>query len=289
MVPLTLVMVIDALDECESEEDIDSIIQLFNQAGKLDTISLRLFITSRPEIHIQSSFDGISRDQNSAFQRHDLHKVKISNSDDDDITKFLRHNIPPIAQKHRLGRDWPGEACTKRLAEKSDGLFIYAATACRFLSDLRLSKTEVERRLQIIFEDQYGKLTPLNILDLINTQILQISVIGHTLDEEKEERCRLFQKVVGALITLFKPLCIEDIAKLLSEDISDVESTFQRLHSAISGGQDRASPVHLLHLSFLDFLLDEKRCIVGEFLISQKDVHDSLLKVCLATLSSTLK
>ncbi|KAJ5727438.1 hypothetical protein N7493_005258 [Penicillium malachiteum] len=103
MVPLTLVLVIDALDECESEKDIDTVIQLFNQAAVLDTISLRLFITSRPDIHIHSSFDGISEEQNSAFQAHELQKVKISNSDDDDdITKFLRFKIPPIAQKRRL-------------------------------------------------------------------------------------------------------------------------------------------------------------------------------------------
>ncbi|KAJ5634313.1 hypothetical protein N7528_002155 [Penicillium herquei] len=263
MVPLTLVMVIDALDECESEEDIDSVIQLFNQAEVLDTISLRLFITSRPELHIHSSFDGISEEQTSAFQVCELQKVKISKSYDDDITKFLRYKIPPIAQKHRLEKGWPGEERTKQLAEKSDGLFIYAATACRFLGDLRLSKTEVERRLQIIFQDKYGKLTPLNSLDLIYTQILQVSVIGHTLDEEKEERCRLFQRIVGALITLFKPLCIEDIANLLSEDTTDVESTFQRLSSAISGDE--------------------------EFLISPKEVHESLLKDCLDTLSFTLK
>ncbi|KAJ5364524.1 uncharacterized protein N7496_010237 [Penicillium cataractarum] len=289
LVQLTLVIVIDALDECEDDEDIDSIIQLFNQVDMLSTISLRLLLTSRPEIRIQSSFNSISNDPRSAFQKNELQKVNVVNIDDDDITKFVSFELDRIAQKHNMGKDWPGKEQIKKLAEKSDGLFIYAATACRFLSSSRLAKNERERRLQMIFEGKCDESTPQHSLDLIYTQILQISVIGEALDEEKEERCRLFQKVVGALITLFTPLCIEDISKLLAENKSDIESIFQRLHSAISGGEDRASPVRLLHLSFRDFLLDDQRCLAQSFLISQRDVHDLLLTDCLHVLSATLK
>lgn len=103
------------------------------------TPSLRLFITSRPEGHIQSSFNFISRTSthpSSTFHKHELHKVAVTDSDayDNDITKFLTHELRPIAQRRVLVENWPGEEYIRRLSEKSGGLFIYTVTVCRFLS-----------------------------------------------------------------------------------------------------------------------------------------------------------
>ena len=53
---LGLVIVIYALDECEQDEDIKIILQLLARTKCLGPISLRTFVTSRPELPIRLGF-----------------------------------------------------------------------------------------------------------------------------------------------------------------------------------------------------------------------------------------
>ena len=50
---LTLTLVIDALDECEHEEDIGTLLQLFIEAKDITKANLKVFVTSRPETPIR--------------------------------------------------------------------------------------------------------------------------------------------------------------------------------------------------------------------------------------------
>jgi hypothetical protein len=54
--PMTLIFVVDALDECESEDDFRVILQLFAESKESSTFQLRLFVTSRPELPINTQF-----------------------------------------------------------------------------------------------------------------------------------------------------------------------------------------------------------------------------------------
>ena len=67
----TIVVVVDALDECDREEDATTIIGLLPQAKKLSSVRLKFFITSRPEFPILLQFDKIS----GTYQDLALHKV----------------------------------------------------------------------------------------------------------------------------------------------------------------------------------------------------------------------
>src|SRR6266702_8708233 len=53
---LELVIIIDALDECERDEDIRAILQLLSRTRGLKPVALRVFVTSRPELHIRLGF-----------------------------------------------------------------------------------------------------------------------------------------------------------------------------------------------------------------------------------------
>src|SRR6202008_1684537 len=57
--PLRLVVVIDAPDECERDEDVKLIIFLLSQAKNLRLVRLRIFMTSRPELPIRLGFENI--------------------------------------------------------------------------------------------------------------------------------------------------------------------------------------------------------------------------------------
>jgi archaellum biogenesis ATPase FlaH len=54
--PSSYILIVDALDECDSEDDIRMILQLLTEARTLKTVRLRVFLTSRPEIPIRHGF-----------------------------------------------------------------------------------------------------------------------------------------------------------------------------------------------------------------------------------------
>ncbi|KAE8363618.1 hypothetical protein BDV27DRAFT_158635 [Aspergillus caelatus] len=66
-----LVIVIDALDECDGDNDIRAILQLLPHVQELNSIRLRFFITSRPYSSIQRGFQSIRN----SYQDLNLHSA----------------------------------------------------------------------------------------------------------------------------------------------------------------------------------------------------------------------
>lgn len=58
---LPLVLVVDALDECNKDQDIKQVLQLLAEAKTLKTVQLQFFLSSRPETPIQLGFRNMSR------------------------------------------------------------------------------------------------------------------------------------------------------------------------------------------------------------------------------------
>ncbi|WEW56389.1 hypothetical protein PRK78_001832 [Emydomyces testavorans] len=292
LLPLTLVLVIDALDECEPEEcHLSILFELIKQTQQLGTIRLRLFITSRPEVHILKSFHAILK---GIVHEDELHKISIiapadRNGLKDDITKFVEHELAKIARSHNLAAGWPGETKIRELACKADGLFIFAATACRFLAGARLTKSRIEVRLNMVFDGRVTESSPQESLDGIYSRILQFSLIGNAVDEEKDEIYSMFKLIVGSIILLIEPLSTSALSSLLSSSRSTIEETLEALSSLLSMGTTETSTVQLLHLSFRDFLLDQQRCKSEGFWIAQEPGHSNLLQNCLAVLSDVLR
>jgi NACHT domain len=57
---LSVAIVIDALDECEQEKDIGTVLRLLSCVKKAGSIRLRILVTSRPELLIRLGFKKIS-------------------------------------------------------------------------------------------------------------------------------------------------------------------------------------------------------------------------------------
>lgn len=55
----TLVLILDALDECEGDEDVRRIIYLISKGSQLRSTRMRAFLTSRPELPIRLGFNDI--------------------------------------------------------------------------------------------------------------------------------------------------------------------------------------------------------------------------------------
>jgi hypothetical protein len=157
---------------------------------------------------------------------NELYKVPaplhISSSEMDDITLYLEHELARISPRQAIA-DWPGQRRVRELAVRSDGLFIWAATACRFLNGAEGHENRLDLRLDMILANKVAKDSPQKELDGIYTTILQFSVTGNALDEEKEMIWRQFRLVVGSIIVLFEPLTTSALGYLLGQSASKVK------------------------------------------------------------------
>ena len=279
--PFSFVFVIDAMDECESDADIRLILRLLVEAQSLKKVRLRVFLTSRPEIPIRHGMYDIPQAKHQDFVLQDIPLTTINH----DISLFLEHNLRKIGRKWIPGADWPGEVVLQQLVQYACGLFIWAATACRFIHE---GKRFARKRLDIILKGSSNGVTvPGKHLDEIYLAVLKHSISSMYSDEEKEEVCDMLKHTLGSLVVLLSPLSTSLLSRLLHLPKEDVYQTFEDLYAILDIPEDPTSPLRLHHPSFRDFLLSKDRC--GEFWVDEKEAHQNLAKRCIQLMSQTLK
>jgi hypothetical protein len=279
----TLIIVIDALDECEKEKDIREILRLLAKAKDVKPVCLRIFVTSRPELPIRLGFAEMSRDAHQDLVLHEIPKADIEH----DISTYLRHEFMRIrteyskrSPQHPLSADWPGDGNIRTLVEMATPLFIFAATVCRFVADP--IKGNPKKRLSAILE--YQTVSQASKLDRTYLPILDQLLVDQD-EAEKEELAREFREIVGTIIILVDPLSTISLARLLHIEEEDVSGRLDLLHSVLSIPTNEDAPVRLLHLSFRDFLLDPQKRGKSPFWVDERKTHERIASKCLELMS----
>lgn len=274
------IVVVDALDECDCEEDAQTIISLLPQLRIQNQGCVKFFITSRPESMIRYQFHTLS----GGYQGLVLQDVP-SFITKDDITTFLVQRFTKIRDAYNqvtchLPSDWPGENRLQKLAQLATPLFIFAETSCRFIEDARYGGGGPDGRLQKIIDHQFlGQKNDVNAMYLL---ILNSSV-G---DEATEE----FQDIVGSIAVLARPLSICSLSRLLGTQEILIHERLGLLHSLLSIPTEKDAPVRILHLSFRDYLVNPEYHKSDQFWIDEKKLHGKLATRCLDRLmDSALK
>jgi len=131
LVSVRLIIIIDSVDECEESSEAQQLLRLLPKLGVFHPLDVRVLVVSRPEKYISQILD----DPELRVKKLTLEKIapRIDLQDPDDITKFLRHEIADITKRREFAQDWIESEEMSLLVERADGLFIYAATTCRFL------------------------------------------------------------------------------------------------------------------------------------------------------------
>jgi hypothetical protein len=281
--PSLYVLIIDALDECDNKDDILTILQLLIEARTLKTVRFRVFLTSRPDIPIRH---GLSQIPDAEHQDFILHNISLSIVNHD-IGIFLQHNLNFIADERSLGAGWPGEQIVNRLVCNASGLFIWAATACRFI---REGKRFAAKRLDTILQGSGSAVTaPEKHLDEIYTTVLKHSITIEYTDEEEEESYCMLRYILGSIAVLFSPLSAYSLSRLLRITKEDIDQTLEDLHSVLDIPKDQNRPLRLHHPSFRDFLLNNDRCKNQNFWVDEKQAHQMLTDSCVQLMSISLK
>jgi hypothetical protein len=278
---LCCILIIDALDECDNEDHIRTILQLLAEARSLRRVQLRVFLTSRPEIPIRHGICTLPQAEHQDFVLHNIQPSIV----DHDISLFLEYNLGRIGQEWTLGADWPGEVVLRQLVLYACGLFIWAATACRFI---REGKRFACKRLDTILKGSSSAITaPEKHLNEIYLAVLKHSISSEYSDEEKEEVCDMLKHTLGSIVVLLSPLSTSSLSRLLHLQKEDVDRTFEDLYAILDIPDDPTRPLRLHHPSFRDFLLNKDRC--GDFWVDEKEAHQLLATRCIQLMFQTLK
>jgi hypothetical protein len=277
------VIVVDALDECDNDNNIRIIIHLLAEARSLKTIRLRVFLTSRPEIPIRY---GLSQLPNADLRDFVLHNISPSIVDHD-ISIFFAYNLKLIGKEHSLDACWPDEEIIRRLIQIASGLFIWAATACRFIHE---GKRFAAKRLDTILRGNGSALTaPEKHLDEIYTTVLRQSLASEYTDEEKAEAYYTLRTTLGGIVNLLSPLSALSLSRLLGIKKEVINQTLNDLYSVLDVPKEQNKPLRLHHPSFRDYLLRKERCKDLNLWVDEKQAHQILVESCIRLMSTSLK
>ncbi|KAH8130546.1 hypothetical protein FP744_10003862 [Trichoderma asperellum] len=294
LLPPVIVVVLDALDECEDQASAAKIIELLPSVETVSSTCFKVLVASRPECHLRKSFAQLECKYHEIFLYEALHEV----ADEDirsDITIFLESQLGQIRDKYNLTNlqlpaDWPPHSLVKDLVDISVPLFILAATACRYIGDedLGFPVTLAHKFLQ--HHRQLGKRNPLARIYLPILEQLLVKRNGIVREDRSEaEKGKIigeFRRVVGTIVVLEAPLSIASLSELLQMSPMDISLRLSGLNSVLNVPKDFNSPVKLFHLSFRDFLIgigdqDQKH----DFWVDERGTHENLARQCIALLS----
>lgn len=279
----TAVLVIDALDECDDDTNIETIIRLLPQLRSVEAIRVRIFLTSRPELPIRLGFSRIL-DQHQDFALHEVREIEIKH----DISLFLEHRVAKIREDNDLPDDWPGQENIHQLVNISIPLFIFAATACRLLEEDPWDLAEVLTDMLICGYDG----SKLNWKHRLNGTY--IPVLNRFLrkqgSRDESQVVREFQRIIGSIILLESPLSVKALSELLDMRVEKVKWGLRSFHSVLNiHGHDDSVPIRLFHLSFREFLLDPETSNLTQLSVDEESTHRELSKLCMAVCRRNLK
>lgn len=270
-------IVVDALDECDKEKDIKTILNLLPQIQQSKSVHLKIFLTSRPELWIFLGFKQIAKQDHLEFMLHTIDENIIKH----DISLFLATRFSEIREEYasrnrELPSDWPKDGAIQDLTDITTPLFILADTFFRFIG-----QGNPRKRLKSILADPAANSAA---SELGATYLPILNQIFNKADDSQQQN---FQRIVGSIILLASPLSVNALASFLDLDKDDIYDLLDLLHSVLHVPSDSNTPVRLLHLSFRDFLLDPTS--KSNYSVNEKGKHQELTIQCLGVMSCGLK
>jgi hypothetical protein len=283
----SLILVIDALDECDTFDGVNGSHLISTLACALKDLPIKLVVTSRLEKPILEMFDSLPNKDTRLL--HDLNQDEVAA----DVRLVWEAGFKDIVTTLRVKPlPWPTDEVKRHLIDRTGYLFIFASTVLRYVGDPEVHEPQI--RLQQVLEQKavMKSENPYVDIDQIYLRILD----NATYDSSKRVNpniCKRLRLMVGAVCLLQYPLSTSDLAALLKLSDGVVERDVSKLAAVLVQHKDddisHTSTVRLLHPSFRDFLLDTGRCDDMRFSIDSAHQHQDLAMLCLELLNTALK
>jgi len=277
-------LVIDALDEC-SDQGVNKLGSVLGSIQSIGSVSFRVLITSRfrhiqiplrdlglkiqsyqlddrPENEVKSDLEIIYKTELQSIWEHYLTKQKLLGED-------------PVSDSNVA--TWPTQEKIRRLIDIADKLFQYAVVVCRLI---RGSIRSPVQQLEDILD------APPNGLDGIYMMALENAIPS----DDQQGFFRKFQLIFGAILLSPDPLSKTSLKGLLGDlklPPEEISSILARFYSVLHVPDREKLAIRVIHLSFRDFMLDNKRNKDSRFQIDQSKIHHHLFQRSFDIMDST--
>jgi hypothetical protein len=270
-----IVIVMDAIDECTGIPE--EIVALFASLHFATLpFSVKLFVTGRPEAKIRESLARSSvKGQLQPLQLHEIERSIVRT----DIGVYLDHHFKLLIDvRSDLPTNWPAEADVRSLGDLAGDLFIFAATAIKFISN---PKEDPMDKLRIILNTvhSHGK------IDQLYKQVLDSAF----RTEDDSSLVKNFQDVMGTVVYLREPLTIRGLRMLLDAPNNSVKRVMTRLYSVVVVAESEDEYIRMIHPSFPDYLTDRLRCTDEQYFIDKSRHHANIARLALKCMLKGLK
>ncbi|CAE7051038.1 unnamed protein product [Rhizoctonia solani] len=242
--PDDVVIVIDALDECDDNYSVRLLLDVLLKFA--EHLPLKFFVASRPEPVIRDRMMSQGGSSRHIVYLHDIEQSIV----EEDIKTYLTEALNPMEPS-------PSQAQIVLLAKRSRNLFIYAATVVRYIypDDVSVdSGARLELMLDTIGTSDGTSTNRYKDLDLLYTTVLS-AVFKSDLDYDEKDRMRC---VLWTVVCALEPIPAVTIAFLAALTERQVMSALQPLRSVVHVPEN-SSLISPLHASFPEFMLAESR------------------------------
>ncbi|CAE6470916.1 unnamed protein product [Rhizoctonia solani] len=265
--PKNLVIILDALDECEDQVEAEQLLSLLiKESGVL---SIRIFITTRPGAIIYRQVTGQAIVSSTRLHLHQLEKSSVQA----DIELYLKDNLSDTGLTN-------GQI--EHLTHRSGTLFVYAVTLVRSIRHF-LRSASLQSFLQPILSP-----TPTSQMEPANIDELYKAVLTLVMEGSEEQMTtHNLQLVLMVVLCARDPIGIDTIAGLTGLGYSE---TILRMVYSLGPLLDRSEKTGLvstIHPSFSDFIFDEARS--GAFFCDPFEYNRCITQKCFQIMKKQLR
>jgi len=223
--PDTLVVVIDALDECGNTQSRADILKVLIDAAALAPW-LKVIITSRPEVDIIRSLGTAAQ--------HDLGRDQEATAD---LRTFAQRQLNLVVSTWGISTPWPAESLLNRIISRANGLFIFIKTLVLALEKCNDPNEYLEKALQ-----GSASAGSESLYSLYSSIVKEHSeIVG-------------FWRMIAVITTAqYRPLRKEPIAELAGVKPFFVERLVNCLSSLLYRDEGANGAIRVRHLSISEF------------------------------------
>ncbi|KAG8978952.1 hypothetical protein FRB90_008234, partial [Tulasnella sp. 427] len=277
---LPILIVVDALDECEDVEYAVNFVKLIDEHSPALPDNVKFVLTSRPEAPLLRALEP---------RKWHAENLDTLPNVDEDVARFVKTRLSQIRDDHGLPEDWPAQADVAELVHMSQGLFQWARTALKYIGD----RSPVDTLSELLESP--------SICDGLDLLYLQILTKAFEKVRSNVRTRELFFLVLGTLLASPYSVSLEVVGFLLldqdalkSKNVEQAASYIRQnvlldLNSLLVIPTSPTEPVRLMHTSVRDLLVDHERCGERPYHVNLPRNHIRLTVTCLKLMDRDLK
>jgi hypothetical protein len=279
--PETLVVVIDALDECGSSEGASLLKALVSSFANHP---IKLFATSRNEGDIANAFRDVDHDSIK------LQEIEASG----DVRLYWERKLDQLCPPERLP-DWRSVVSLEQLVDITGHLFIYATTILEIIVDVRIDPIEkLQELLKISGPGSVPSTAFFDSVDYSPLEKLYMHIISGAVKDNhgsiRIEYVLRLHDILEVVIFAREPLTPQGLSDLLDMNKKELDRHLSFLCSVLElpKASDPDGVVRAMHQSFPDFVREKSGHVHSEMTIHVMVAQKQLAERCMVQLNKHL-